>query len=131
MVPTKTNQCLFLDPGILAATSLKLEGNRCTEYLSKAMHYALEESKKFILVPYHQRLLPTFTYVYYLFSCHIIFVHYLYILIVILLCPSSGHWCLIVIVPTENQCVIMDSSRPKDKSIKIHVARAIFPYINK
>lgn len=56
---------------------------------------------------------------------------YLYILIVILLCPSSGHWCLIVIVPTENTCVIMDSLRPKDKTTKIEVARAIFPYINK
>lgn len=132
MVPADTNKCLFLDPGKLADLALKLDkGTMSTEYLLKAMHYAQADSKKFILVPYHQRLLPTFTYVYYLFSCHIIFVHYLYILIVILLCPSSGHWCLIVIVPTENTCFIMDSSRPKDKTIKIEVARAIFPYINK
>jgi hypothetical protein len=59
MEPADTNKCLFLDPGKLADYILKLDkGTMSTEYLLKAMHYAQADSKKFILVPYHQRLLP-------------------------------------------------------------------------
>jgi hypothetical protein len=46
--------CTFLDPGRLAATSLKISGAASVQYMCEAMHRANAESKKFILLPYHE-----------------------------------------------------------------------------
>jgi hypothetical protein len=51
----KVNNTAILDPGKLNFTVLQGQGQQCVDYMCYAMHRCSEDSKKFILLPYHQR----------------------------------------------------------------------------
>ena len=54
MVKGKVNSCVFLDPGRLNAQMVEWYPDVSVKYMCIAMHKAHEDSKKYILLPYHQ-----------------------------------------------------------------------------
>ena len=50
----RVNSCAFLDPAFTSGTMVKYQEEDTVQYMRSAMHKALLENKKFILVPYHQ-----------------------------------------------------------------------------